>query len=79
MGEVRSKTEKDKPTRRRRPLWIFQVESDDSGTVIRVLDTLNDTVFREIPVEEFLDYAREHKNVTPFLLGKLPGAVIDPN
>lgn len=57
--------------RRRPPRWVFQVQTGESGTVLRVLDTTTDTVFREIPIQEFLDYARTHRNVTPFLLGKL--------
>jgi len=60
-----------RPARRPRPRWIFQVESAPDGTVLRVLDTHNETVFREIPIEEFLEYARHNKNVTPWLLGKL--------
>jgi hypothetical protein len=43
------------------------------------LDTTEDTVFREIPIEEFLEYARHNKNVTAFLLGKLPEPASDPN
>lgn len=64
---------------RRRPRWIFQLEHLDDRTVIRVLDTTEDTVFREIPIEEFLEYARHNKNVTSFLLGKLPEPANDPN
>jgi len=64
---------------RRRPRWIFQLEHLGDRTVIRVLDTAEDTVFREIPIEEFLAYARHNKNVTAFLLGKLPEPVNDPN
>jgi len=64
---------------RRRPRWIFQLEHLGDRTVIRVLDTLEDTVFREIPIEEFLEYARHNKNVTAFLLGKLPEPANDPN
>lgn len=64
---------------RRRPRWIFQLEHLEGRTVIRVLDTAEDTVFREIPIEEFLEYARHNKNVTSFLLGKLPEPASDPN
>jgi len=64
---------------RRRARWIFQLEHIGDRTVIRVLDTLEDTVFREIPIEEFLEYARHNKNVTAFLLGKLPEPANDPN
>jgi len=56
---------------RRPPRWIFQVQTGEAGTVLRVLDTTTDSVFREIPIQEFLDYAKCHRNVTPFLLGKL--------
>ena len=56
----------------KRPRYIFQVDSDSDAAVIRVLDTLNDTVFREIPVDEFVRYAREHKDVRAFLLGQIP-------
>jgi uncharacterized FlaG/YvyC family protein len=64
---------------RRRPRWIFQLEHLADRTVIRVLDTEQDTVFREIPIEEFLAYARHNRNVTAFLLGKLPEPASDPN
>jgi hypothetical protein len=64
---------------RRRPRWIFQLEHLGDRTVIRVLDTQEDTVFREIPIEDFLAYARHNKNVTAFLLGKLPEPANDPN
>jgi len=59
---------------RRGPRYIFQVDSASDAAVIRVLDTLTNTVFREIPVEEFVRYARENRDVKKFLLGHLPQA-----
>lgn len=53
---------------RRGPRFVFQVDSDTDGAVIRVFDTHEGTLFREIPVDEFVAYAREHKDVTGFLL-----------
>lgn len=58
--------------RRRTARYIFQVESRTDGTILRVMDTMDTRVCREIPIEEFLEYARRNKNVTPFLLNKLP-------
>ena len=39
-------------TKRGRPRFVFQIDSDSEGGVIRVLDTHSGAVFREIPVEE---------------------------
>ena len=72
MSGSGTNTETGAPERRRRPRWVFQVDSSADRTVLRVLDTESDRVFREIPIEEFLAYARTHKNVTPWLLGQLP-------
>ncbi len=79
MGDNGSQRTSRRKAGRRRPRWIFQLEHLGDRTVIRVLDTTEDTVFREIPIEEFLAYARHNKNVTAFLLGKLPEPVNDPN
>ena len=56
---------------RRRPRWIFQVETGGDRPVIKVFDTESETVCREIPIQEFLDYARAHKDLAAFLLGKV--------
>lgn len=53
------------------PRYVFQVDSDSAGAVIRVLDTHTDRIFREIPVEEFLAFARHSKNVKAFLFGQV--------
>jgi len=58
----------DQPSSNGRPRYIFQVDSASDGAVIRVLDTRTDTVFREIPVEEFLEFARSHRDVRSFFL-----------
>ncbi|MHC4133415.1 MAG: hypothetical protein ACYTDU_08525 [Planctomycetota bacterium] len=79
MGNDGSERASQTEGARRRPRWIFQLERLEDRTVIRVLDTREDTVFREIPIEEFLAYARHNKNVTAFLLGKLPEPANDPN
>ena len=64
--------------RRASPRYVFQVDSSRERMVLRVLDSSTSRVFREIPIEDFLDYARSHRNVTPFLLGQLPGAPVVP-
>jgi uncharacterized FlaG/YvyC family protein len=58
----------------RRPIgarYVFQIDSDPDRAVIRVVDSLTDTVMREIPIAEFLEFARTHKNVKPLLFGRL--------
>jgi uncharacterized FlaG/YvyC family protein len=60
-------------TPRARPRWIFQVDTNADRTVLRVFDATSRTVHREIPIEEFLAYARRNRDVTPFLLAQLPG------
>jgi len=64
--------------RRPSPRYVFQVDSSQERTVLRVLDCSTSRVFREIPIEEFLAYARTHRNVTPFLLGQLARAPAVP-
>jgi len=65
----RTATEETGQKRHRRPRYVFQIDSDSEGAVIRVLDTHAGTVFREIPVEQFVAYAKQHKDVRKFLLG----------
>ncbi len=75
MGEGMEKGTKGPPRSggsRAATRYIFQVDSSADGTVLRILDTRSDRVFREIPIEDFLAYARCHRNVKPFLLGHLP-------
>jgi hypothetical protein len=55
---------------RQRPRFIFQIDSDSEGAVIRVLDTQQGTVFREVSVQDFLAFAKKNKNVKAFLLGQ---------
>lgn len=69
-------TAKPGPQRPPKPRYVFQVDSDTEGAVIRILDTLHDTVFREIPVEDFLSFARRSTNVKAFLFGQVP---LDPD
>jgi hypothetical protein len=57
--------------KRNQPRFVFQIDSDSEGAVIRVLDTYAGTVFREVPVEQFVAYARNHKDVKRFLLGQV--------
>jgi len=64
----RTTTDPEDGRTRRRPRYIFQIDSDSEGAVIRVMDTHAGTVFREIPVEQFVAYARENKDVKAFLL-----------
>ncbi len=54
---------------RRRPRYIFQVDSTRSGGVIRILDTATDGVFREIPVQDFLAHARKSKDMRSLFFG----------
>jgi len=56
-----------------RKRYVFQVESCAERTVLRVRDGRGDEVLKEIPIEEFLAYAREHRDVRPFLLDRLHG------
>ena len=56
---------------RARPRFIFRIDSDSEGAVIRVLDTHTGTVFREIPVEQFVAFAKKNKDVKGFLLGNV--------
>ena len=49
----------------------IQIDTDPENAVIRVVDPRTATVFREIPVEEFLEFARTHRNVKPLLFGRL--------
>ena len=53
----------------RKPRYIFQIDKQVDGGVIRVFDTRAGTVFREVPVRDFVAYAKEHRNVKAFLLG----------
>ena len=75
MGDITEPAAAVEPRKQRRARYIFQVQTGVDGTVLRVLDTASDRVFREIPIREFLDYARENRDVTPFLMGHLPAAV----
>jgi len=72
MGSQQTKTAPERAGRRKRVRYIFQVQTGVNGTVLRVLDTQSDRVFREIPIREFLEYARKNRDVTPFLMGHLP-------
>ena len=58
-----------------RPRWIFQVDTTSERTILRVCETSSGSVFREIPIEEFLAYARQHRDVTPWLRAHLPPRV----
>ena len=61
-----------KAARREGARYVFQISTDPENAVIRVVDPRTATVFREIPVEEFLEFARTHRNVKPLLFGRLP-------
>jgi len=67
----RTATEQNKDRHRRRTRYVFQIDSDSEGSVIRVLDTHAGTVLREIPIEEFMAYAKKNKDVKAFLLGRV--------
>ncbi len=67
----RTPTEQSKDKRRRRPRYVFQIDSDSEGSIIRVLDTHAGTVVREIPIEQFVAYAKKNKDVKAFLLGRV--------
>ena len=50
---------------------MFQIDSDSDGSVIRVVDTRSGAVLREIPIEQFVAYAKKNKDVKAFLLGRV--------
>jgi hypothetical protein len=54
------------------PRYIFQVDRGPDGAVIRVLDTQSGDTFREIPIAEFVAYAKQNRDVRPLLLGLGP-------
>ena len=54
---------------RGRPRYVFQVDHRSDGAVIRILDTLTDQVFREVPVALFLEHARTTRELKRFLFG----------
>ena len=51
--------------------YVFQIDSDSDGSVIRVVDTRSGAVLREIPIEQFVAYAKKNKDVKAFLLGRV--------
>ena len=51
--------------------FIFQIDTTTEGGVIRVLDRVTDEVFREIPVPDFVRFAKHNRNVKRFLLGEV--------
>ena len=54
-----------------RTRYVFQIDSDSDGSVIRVVDTRSGAVLREIPIEQFVAYAKKNKDVKAFLLGRV--------
>lgn len=63
------------PHRRPRPRFIFQVDSSSAAAVIRILDTESGSIFREIPVDEFLAFARESKDLKSLFFGPAGAAL----
>ncbi len=59
---------------RPRPRYIFQVDSSTGRAVIRILDTATEGVFREIPVEDFLEYAKRSKDMRSLFFGQAGAA-----
>ena len=61
---------------RRHPRYIFQVARRGNRSVIRVLDTRTDRVFREVSAVEFVAFARKNRDVAQFFMraGTAPGA-----
>jgi uncharacterized FlaG/YvyC family protein len=55
--------------RRARPRYVFQVDHRAGGAVIRILDTVTEQVFREVPVALFLEHARTTRELKRFLFG----------
>lgn len=51
------------------PRYIFRIDSDSEGAVIRIVDTLTDTVWREVTVAEFVAFARTGGDVAAFFFG----------
>ena len=55
----------------RRPRYIFQIDSDSEGHVIRILDSETGDIFREIPIAEFLEFAKRSTKVREFFFGQV--------
>lgn len=54
-----------------RTRYVFQIDSDSDGSVIRVVDSHSGAVLREIPIAQFVAYAKKNKDVKAFLLGRV--------
>lgn len=53
----------------RGPRYIFQIDSDSEGHVIRILDSETGDIFREIPIAEFLEFAKRSTRVQDLFFG----------
>jgi len=50
--------------------YIVRLAREAGHPVIRVLDARSRLVLREIPASEFVAFARSHRHVTAWLLGR---------
>jgi len=57
------------PARLPRRRWIFSVRKLGPATVIRIVDNRTMRVYRDVPVEEFLAYARRSTDLRAFFFG----------
>jgi uncharacterized FlaG/YvyC family protein len=49
--------------------WVFTVAKASAGPVIRILDSVTGGVFRDVPVADFLAYARSGTDMRTFFFG----------
>ena len=67
MGNSDTKTEERRNPRR--PRYIFQIDSDSEGHEIRIVDSETGDIFREIPIAEFLEFAKRSTRVRDLFFG----------
>jgi hypothetical protein len=67
--------------KRARPRLVFHVETNGQGTVIQILDSISREVFREIPADEFVAFAKTRKDLGALIWGNAkvaPSATAKP-
>jgi len=55
---------------RRNARYIVRLGRDQGHPVIRVLDARSRAVLRQITASEFVEFAKSHRHVTAWLLGR---------
>jgi uncharacterized FlaG/YvyC family protein len=48
---------------------VFHVETNGEGTFIQILDSISREVFREIPADEFVAFAKTRKDLGALIWG----------